>query len=363
MIQTAGITILTAAGCGGVWFSIEARREMGGFLFDNEGHPERFKIIYLIAFAGSVLLPMIPAGGWPYLVLFVGLALFSNQITGLFAGSVLLMITISLQGGGTGTFLLYFISGLVGIAVFSYVDRDLKIWIPLKISLMVQLVCLFVQEVLLANEVLNPRMFIIPIVNILVCLILFLVLLKFFSFCIIFGKPDIYTDLNDPESPLLVKLKEISEEEYDHAIHTAYLCDRIAKKLEMDDAAVKACGYYHRIGLIKGENTWENIRSILTEYKFPPEVLSVLKEYTGKNEKIISRETVVLLFCDTVISSVNYLFSKDSKVEINYQKIINTIFKNKLESGIIDNSRLSFYELKEMKKILVEEKLYYDFLR
>ena len=50
-------------------------------------------------------------------------------------------------------------------------------------------------------------------------------------------------------------------------------------------------------------------------------------------------------------------------MELDYNKIINTIFKKKLESGIIDNSSISFGELQEMKKILVEEKLYYDFLR
>lgn len=170
-------------------------------------------------------------------------------------------------------------------------------------------------------------------------------------------------DINDPECKLLVELKAFSKEEYYHAIHTAYLCDRIAKRLMLDDAVVKACGYYHRIGMLKGENSWDNVNHILQEYHFPVEVQNVLKEYIDKSEKIISRETVVLLFCDTVISSISYLFSKDSKIEMDYQKIIGAIFKKKLESGIIDYSRLSFGELQEMKQILVEEKLYYDFLR
>lgn len=231
------------------------------------------------------------------------------------------------------------------------------------VSLLVQMVCLSIQEVLFVNEVLHMQMFTIPAVNILVCLILLLILLKFFSFSIIYGSRDIYMDINDPECPLLVELKAFSKEEYYHAIHTAYLCDRIAKRLGMDDAVVKACGYYHRIGMIKGENSWENVKETLLKYNFPLEVQAVLKEYLDKNERIRAREAVVLLFCDTVISSISFLFSKEPQIKMDYEKIISAIFKKKLESGIIDYSRLSFGELQEMKKILLEEKLYYDFLR
>ena len=50
-------------------------------------------------------------------------------------------------------------------------------------------------------------------------------------------------------------------------------------------------------------------------------------------------------------------------MQLDYPKLISAIFKKKLESGIIDYSNISFEEIQEMKKILVEEKLYYDFLR
>ena len=203
----------------------------------------------------------------------------------------------------------------------------------------------------------------IPAVNLLVCMILLLILLKYFSFAVIYSKRDLYMDINDPECQLLVELKNSSKDEYYHTIHTAYLCDRIARKLNMDDALVKACGYYHRIGVIKGENNWENVNAILEENQFPQRVKEVLKEYLDKSEIIRSKETVVLLFSDTVISSISYLFSKDPKIQLDYEKIIESIFKKRIESGVIEHSDLSFGELQEMKKILMEEKLYYDFLR
>lgn len=362
-IEIAGISILAGMGFGCTWFAMERSREDGAYLYDNEKHPGRFAIIYLLCLGGSVIFPLLPAGGWPYLAVFVGLMFFGNQMIGFLAGSTLLMISIMLGGGGSVSFFVYFVSGFIGILVFSYVNENFKIWLPLFISLLMQFVCLSIREVLYANEVLSVRMFMIPAANLLISIILLIILLKFFSFSIIYRERDIYEDINDPECPLLVELKNCSKEEYYHAVHTAYLCDRIAKKISYDDAFVKACGYYHRIGTIKGANTWENTEEILKENHFPKEVQRVLKEYLDERERILSRETVLLLFCDTVIKSIRYLFLKEPKIELDYQKIINTIFKKKLESGMIDYSGVSLGELQEMKRILVEERLYYDFLR
>lgn len=365
VIEISGIVILALPGICGVIFSIEQSVETDAFLFDNRFHLWRFTVLYLISLAGSLVFPLLPEGGWPYLAVFIGLMLFSNQTIGIFAGTVLLIITGMLHGGPECyvSFFVYFVGGLVGIIIFSYVNTSFKVGLPLVISLMVQMVCLCVQEVLYVNEQLKMQMFMIPAVNLLVCLILLLVILKYFSFSIIYKNQDLYMDINDPECSLLVELKSASKEEYYHAVHTAYLCDRIAKRLNLDDAVVKACGYYHRIGVLKGENTWENLQLIMEENHFPQRVREILKEYVDRTEPMISKETIVLLFSDTIISSINYLFSKDPQIQLNYPKMIEGIFKKRIESGVIDRSNLTFGELQEMKEILVEEKLYYDFLR
>ena len=362
-IQTAGLMILAAVGIVAVIFSIEQAFFKGSLLFDNGEHLMRFTLLYFVFLCGSLLFPLLPVGGWPYLAVFIGLMIFSNQVVGISAGTVLLMITSLLYGGNGSEFFIYFIGGLIGATVFSYVDVAFRVVLPLVISLMMQMVCLSIQEVLFVNETLHLDMFLIPAVNLLVCMIWPLILLKYFSFAVIYRKRDLYMDINDPECQLLVELKNSSKDEYYHTIHTAYLCDRIARKLNMDDALVKACGYYHRIGVIKGENNWENVNAILEENQFPQRVKEVLKEYLDKSEIIRSKETVVLLFSDTVISSISYLFSKDPKIQLDYEKIIESIFKKRIESGVIEHSDLSFGELQEMKKILMEEKLYYDFLR
>lgn len=365
VIEIAGIVILALLGVGGVIFAIEQSVEADSFLFDNKEHIGRYLTLYLLSLAGSLLCPMLPAGGWPYLAVFIGLMLFSNQMIGLCSGAVLLVITSLFYTGGNGTiaFYVYFVGGLVGIIIFSCLKANFKVGLPLLISLMVQMICLLVQEVLLVNEQLKIQLFLVPALNLLVSMILLLVLLKYFSFSIVYKNRDLYMDINDPECPLLVELKNASKEEYYHAVHTAYLCDRIAKRLKLDDAMVKACGYYHRISVLKGEINWENTQLILEENRFPQQVKDVLKEYLDSTEQMISKETIILLFSDTVISSISYLFLKDPKIQIDYPKFINGIFKKRVESGMIDQSNLTFGEFQEMKRILVEERLYYDFLR
>ena len=365
VIEITGVVVLALLGVSGVIFAIEQSQEADSFLFDNKEHLGRFLVLYLLALAGSLVFPLLPAGGWPYLAAFIGLMLFSNQIVGLSSAAVLLLVTCLLYTGNNGNiaFYVYFVGGLAGIVVFSYLNVSFKVGLPILVSLMVQMVCLAVQEVLLVNEQLKLQLFLIPALNLLVSLILLLILLKYFSFSIIYKNRDLFMDINDPECPLLVELKNASKEEYYHAVHTAYLCDRIAKRLKLDDAMVKACGYYHRIGIIKGEVNWENTQFILEENRFPQQVKDVLREYLDSAEQMVSKETIILLFSDTVITSISYLFSKDPQIEIDYPKIINGIFKKRVESAMIDQSNLTFGEFQEMKKILLEERLYYDFLR
>ena len=117
--EIAGIGILSGVGAGVIWFLLGKAGEDGDYLHGNAGNLKRFVFYYVISFVGSVLFPLLPAGGWPYQVIFIGLMLFSNQITGLCAGCQLLMVSVLLQGAGSGTFFIYLISGLGGIAVFT----------------------------------------------------------------------------------------------------------------------------------------------------------------------------------------------------------------------------------------------------
>lgn len=355
--------VMVLAGTGIVMFSFVMGEVSGFFVYRNEGRYGRFAVTYLFCLVAAVFLPFLPVAGWPYLVFFVLLGVFSNGMTGLVAGSLCLLMSVHFAGCDYAVFWLYFISGMAGIMLFATLDEEFRVGIPVLISLLILALCLTANVILFAKEKLSIAQFMIPGINLMVCCILLLVSLKMVSSMVIHRYRDKYMEINDPECPLLVQLKEFSKEEYYHAIHTAYLGDKVARSLGIDDAAVKACGYYHRIGKLTGENTWENVSAICDKYHFPPKTKQILKEYVDPDEKIISKETIVVLFADCIVSSILYLFAKDPKAELDYEQLIDTVFKKKFETDELWGNEISLGQICEMKKIFIKEKLYYDFLR
>lgn len=355
--------VMVLAGTGIVIFSFTFGESSGFFTYRNEGRYGRFALTYLISLVASVFLPYLPVAGWPFLVFFVMLGMFSNAMTGLAAGSLGLLLSVNFAGCDYAIFWLYFISGMAGILVFATLDEDFKVGIPVAISLLILTLCLTANVILFSRDKLSIGQFMIPAINLMVCCILLLVCLKLVSSTVIHRYRDRYMEINDPECPLLVQLKELSKEEYYHAIHTAYLGDKIARNLGIDDAAVKACGYYHRIGKLKGENTWENVSAICDKYHFPPKTKQILREYVDQDAKMVSKETVVVLFADCIVSSILYLFAKDPKAELDYAQLIDTVFQKKFETDELWGNEISLAQIHQMKKIFIQEKLYYDFLR
>lgn len=356
-------TVMVMTGTGMVIFSFAMEEINKRFIYRNEGRYGRFSLMYLGGLLAAVFLPYLPVTGWPFLVIFVLLGVFSDTATGVMAGSVCLLLSVHFAGGDFAIFWLYFVSGVVGCLVFSMLDDEFRVMLPLFISVAVLTLCLTANEILFTPVKLSAAQFLIPAINLLVCCILLLISLKIFSSAVIHRNREKYMEINDPEFPLLVQLKDMSKEEYYHAVHTAYLSDRIARRLELDDAAAKACAYYHRIGKLKGENTWENVSAICNEYHFPPNTKKILKEYVDESEKVVSKETIVVLFADCIVSSILYLFEKDPMAQLDYAQLINTVFQKKLETDELWWNEISLSQIREMKKIFIEEKLYYDFLR
>ena len=343
-----------------------ARQKLNGrLIFDNALNTWRFYAFFLSGILICAFFPLISEYGRPFLVFFVALTMVSDEVSALSAGSSLLILCELLSKESSFVFFIeFFVPALLSVMLFSTVGEEFRILIPMAVSLFAQFVCLCLVSVLFTNRTFGFDLFFIPFVNILVCVILILIILKVLSFTFVYKKDDRYMDILDPEFELLSNLKNYSKEEYDHSIYTAVLCSKLALKMGLDDKLTKALGFYHRIGLLRGENSWENASGLMSEYQIPEEVIDLLKEYHySKDEGIRSRNTAVLIIAETVISSVSYLFSKDKDANINYEKLIDTIIDKKIDSGIFSDSKLTFEDINIIKKTLCEEKLFYDFLR
>ncbi len=364
-LNNADIIRNLVIGCMGsllVVFLMAQARLYKEYDYDNYEMDGRFLAIYLLGLIMAVACAYLPAAGWPFLVVFVSLALFSNTLIGLASGTLLLTVSMMLSAATMSTFVMYFVCGLVGVCLFRKLDDNYRIGIPLLISVMLLTVAETASVVIYANETLKPELFMIPMMNVAISLILLLIILKLFSALVIYRYRDKYMEINDPEFELLVEMKNKSKESYYQAVHTAYFCDRIARRLNLDADATKACGYYHKIGMIKDNNSFEQVAELAVQYVFPPVTGRILQEFLDKNVPVIKKETAVLLMSDAVISSILFLLSKE-KGTIDYDQVIETVFKKKIESDVLKDCEITMSELTLMKKIFKEEKLYYDFLR
>lgn len=343
-------------------FSEIRSRIAGDYLYDNAAHRGRFYMAYVVLFALACFFPMFTRTGWPFLFYAVVLTLFGNSITGMVSYVSILSFTCLVGQTDFQTFLFYFFTGMCVVILFSVLDENFRIEIPVILSLLCFMVSLCANLIITQNANLSFQMFLVPLISLFLNTVLMIMFLWFVNISVINREKSRYQEINDPEFELMAKMKEAGKQHYYQAIHTAYLCNKIASRLSMDTDAVRAAGFYHGAGIIKGEDSLENLMEICREYEFPEKVCDILREYK-QNGRILNKETAVVLMSSAVIDAIMSLFEQDHDAKIQYHEVIGHLFQKKTEKGIFDKCNISIYEMNQMKKILVEENLYYDFLR
>ena len=323
--------------------------------YDNAEHPFRFWASLAVCIAAACVCGFLPAGGWPFPVIYLILSLFGSTNVGILSASVLLMVSVFAGGADVIVFFLYFISGIFVAALFYCYEGELKIGQPLFLSMLCLLLCETAGIVLTDNNRLNFESFVIPVSNIIISGILMAGCMKVFSSTVFYRYREKYLELNDTGNPMLVQLKDTAREAYFQSVHTAYFCERIARRLSLDADALKCAGYYHKVDKV--------ITDFLEKEKFPPAAEAVLREYMDKKTPIQAKETAVLLCSDAVVAAVTLFLSKNGDKHPDYDKIIDVVFGHLIDSGTFNNCDISLRELKTMQKKFKEEKLYYDFLR
>lgn len=350
-----GSCVMTLLGLAVTGFHFR-REYLGGKLdYNNKLHVFRFWFCVgmglIVAFACGFL----PVEGWPFLVVFVMLALFGNMSTSLLATSILLMIAMILSGGSELNFALYLVSGAFAVALFQHLENGFHFGIPFFLSLLCLFVCETAGVVLVTNARPDPELFVIPAVNVIVSGILLLGLMKLFSSLVLYQFREKYLDVNDPENPVLAELREENRREYMYGIHTAYFCERIGMLLGLNADAMKCAAYYHRLG--------GKVEEMIESKQFPPVAREILQEYLTNREHVRKKETAVLIFSEKVVTSVSSQFQGKPDIQVDYQKLIDSIFEEVRRTGILEECNITMEEFYIMYRTFREEKLYYDFLR
>lgn len=331
--------------------------------YDNGEHPYRFTIVYLGSFVISLLFPLMDKGGWAFLCIGIALQLFSNALTGITAVTFMILNCTLLTGGKNPEILLvYLIPVIFGVVLFRDIDENFNVALYIVVCMIALLVCETAGFIVPANEKLNVEQFIMPIVNIAINTVAIFGVLKFFNRRIANRYRDKFFELNDQEYAALLKLKEKSKTEYFRSIHTAYLVERMAIACNCNVDIAKNCAYYHRYKKAFAlSNTKFN--DFLNENEFPPSAKEALLEYYDKKEKYFSKESCMVYLSDMLISTIQALFAKNPKAEINYSELIDTMMNKEYVKAAIGDSDLSFNDMNKILAIMKKENLYYDFLR
>lgn len=333
--------------------------------YDNFDHRFRFLAVYAVMIILAVSFSLVPNLFWPYMALFVILSLFSNVETGIVSGIGLVTISVLLEASASyQELLMYVIAGGAAVVLFSDLKEETNIRVPTAISLMIQAVLLMAFNVLFQNRTLSFGLFILPVINLMINLVILLIFLNMFGLYVIRKSNDRYMAINDTEFPLLVRVKEEKKEEYYRAIHTAYLAERIAIGLGLNLRAVKNCSYYHRIGMLEGKNAWEDVKHFYEDEHFPLEAIEFLHEYIEPQKGAVrSTESLAVNISETFIAALMELFKEDKAAKVNYDQLIDSILDKKIAGKEILNYDITYIQYDQIRKILKKERLYYDFLR
>jgi membrane-associated HD superfamily phosphohydrolase len=385
-VQTAALVVFCVFAMISVIFLYTFSWMHGDLLYDNAGQPLRFWITFLVGLILSQVCIFMPVGGWPYLVIFVALALFSNQALGTLAGSVLLLFTCVHTSVDLAAFFLHFLSGLFICALFARLDRHFRLALPLLLSQMILLINQMIYLTMSGQQGFHWERFVIPIANSIVSSTLLFVLFRWFFSHIIWKDRLRYLEILNPEGRFLQEFKEKARKDFYHCMHTAHFCERIAQELKLDVDALKTAGYYQKIGVILPSQMsvkeqakdppeekevadetvlpmWKRVDTYLSENCFPTPCRRILREYLEEGAPIHSTEATILIFVDAVLSSVSYLHAKNQTVVADFDKLVDSVYRKGQESGLLAESQITMAQLTMMKRIFKEEKLYYDFLR
>ena len=150
--QLLGMIIQSVFWLIGILFLLDSQLTKTSWLFCNKEHPFRFQSVFVLCVLIGCLLPFFPEQTWFFVVISICLALLSNVTIGIVSSSFLLVIITQLANCKISTFFLYFLVSIIGIILFSKVEKDMKIGWPIFITVIYQIALQFVVQVFFLKQ-------------------------------------------------------------------------------------------------------------------------------------------------------------------------------------------------------------------
>lgn len=158
--------------------------------------------------------------------------------------------------------------------------------------------------------------------------------------------------LLEADCELIRRLQTFSANLFIHSMRVSVMSMRVAQKMGYNSLLAKAGGMYHEIGRIKKEENYvEATNDIAYAYDFPKCLTNLILQNCDKEEKPESREAMVVMLSDSIISMAEYFERNTDKSRPSKEKLIESVFANRQKKGKFDNVDISEKEIEDIKEI------------
>ncbi len=160
----------------------------------------------------------------------------------------------------------------------------------------------------------------------------------------------------DDTYPAVILMKKKSTTLYYHSMEVAELSRYAAKRIGADYELAYTGAFYHDIGKLVGQEYIKEGITLSEKYKLPQCVRNIMIEHNIKSRLPRTKESAIVMLCDTAVSAVEYLKATMDKKDMSESAIIENALNKRMLSGALNKSGLSIEEFSIVKESLLKIK-------
>lgn len=161
----------------------------------------------------------------------------------------------------------------------------------------------------------------------------------------------------DESFHLRKEIERYSTVDYNHALKTSRVAERLAVALGADEKLARAGGFYYRIGKLEGEPFTENGVLIAQHNCFSQRLVAILEEYNGVNKLPGSLESAIVQIADMIVTKFDLLDKDTFSSGWNREIVIYQTMNEKSAEGLYDSSGLTMNQFLTIRELLVKEEI------
>ncbi len=165
--------------------------------------------------------------------------------------------------------------------------------------------------------------------------------------------------VEDAVSPEFRFVKDLARNSkvYKHCLQIARISSDASELIGCDAQMGYAVGLYHEAQKVLGEDYAEKLKDI---YRLPEYLIRQIVQIKDKNNNLpIIREAGIVLLCDDIINTANYL-SKNNNESVPMERIVSNAIKVRKEQNVLRLAGFSNEEIQLLKLYFIDKGANYD---